>query len=94
MDNLRKALEVLFNSETIPLSKDDESGLMFFGDSPERDEAEDLACACLITSNGGCNWGNIMAIEKDGYDVYAGDQDSFGWLTGCIEKNGKVLVYG
>ncbi len=33
-------------------------------------------------------------IRKAGYDVYAGEQDRFGWLTGCIEMKRGVIVFG
>lgn len=69
----------------------------YFND-PSREELEDAAefecCASLITSNGDCNWLNILALRRMGYDVYAGDQDSFGWLTGVVEKDGIQLIYG
>lgn len=58
------------------------------------DEVEMYACGDLITAQGGCNWKNISDLKKSGFDVYAGDKDSFGWLTGCIESDGKVFVYG
>ena len=44
---------------------------------------------------------NFLAViaeflsQSYGFDVYAGEKDSFGWLTGCIEfPDGRVLVYG
>lgn len=58
------------------------------------DLAENEACGELFTDSGDCNWENIRKLQKKGYHVYAGDKDSFGWLTGCIQKGDKVLVYG
>jgi hypothetical protein len=40
------------------------------------------------------NFKNIITVRKAGYDVYAGEQDSFGWLTGCIEMKRGVIVFG
>lgn len=60
-----------------------------------REEIEGLADCCLITLHGGCAWDNIYVLRKMGYRVYAGDKDSFGWLTGVIEnKQGTYVVYG
>lgn len=58
------------------------------------EEAEGAACGALITGQGQCNWSNIFILKNMGFEVYAGDQDSFGWLTGVIEKDGVKLVYG
>jgi hypothetical protein len=57
-------------------------------------ELETLACKCLITGEGRCNWNNIHEVIKNGFDVHAGEKDSFGWLTGCIETKKGTLVYG
>lgn len=40
------------------------------------------------------NFKNIITVRKAGYDVYAGEQDRFGWLTGCIEMKRGVIVFG
>ena len=37
---------------------------------------------------------NIHKFNKMGYSIYAGDKDSFGWLTGVVKKAGKCLVFG
>lgn len=59
------------------------------------DEIEGLACQCLIAGGGGCEWTNIAILRDKGYKVYAGDKDSFGWLTGVIENaKGEYVVYG
>ena len=48
----------------------------------------------LITSEGACNWDNISTLKENGYNVFPGDQDSFGWLTGCIRTKKGIIVYG
>ena len=40
------------------------------------------------------NFKNIITVRNAGYDVYAGEQDRFGWLTGCIEMKRGVIVFG
>ena len=42
-----------------------------------------------------CNWNNINKIREYGYEVRAGEEDSFGWLTGILEfPDGRQVVYG
>jgi hypothetical protein len=57
-------------------------------------EIVQLCDELLITDDGACNWPNIMYLRHYGYRVYAGEQDSFGWLTGCIETRKGIIVYG
>lgn len=41
----------------------------------------------LITARGECDWPVISYIERGAdVNVHAGEKDSFGWLTGCIDK--------
>lgn len=64
-------------------------------DNPKLKEAEGLACEELITLAGRPNVEGIREMATYGYRVYPGDRDSFGWLTGCIQKgNGPILVFG
>jgi len=50
-----------------------------------------LADDCL-TGEDADSYENINEIRKAGFDVYAGEQDRFGWLTGVIElKTGKIV---
>ena len=61
------------------------------------DLAKDMeyeACKYLIKSNGGVNYTNKSILEENGFKVYPGEQDSFGWLTGVIERNNRQLVFG
>lgn len=41
-----------------------------------------------------CSW-----FMDNGYRVWAGEEDSFGWLSGCIQKitgthDGPILIFG
>ena len=67
-----------------------------FPDDPDArvQKVIELADKHLITNIGGCNWENINILEEIGYSIYAGEQDSFGWLSGCIETVNGVIVYG
>ena len=97
MDELIKALNNLYADESVAVNHDD-NGLDYFdvNTSEVAEFVAGLCCGELITSYGGCNWAAIKKLEAAGYDVYAGEKDSFGWLTGCVQKAGsdRVLVYG
>lgn len=53
-----------------------------------------LAEEYLITSQGHPNFENINILKENGYNVYPGEKDSFGWLTGCIKTSKGVIVFG
>ena len=50
-----------------------------------------LADDCLT---GDDDYYNIECVKKAGFDVFAGEQDRFGWLTGCIQTKRGVIVFG
>ena len=50
-----------------------------------------LADDCLT---GDENYCNIEYIRKSGFDVFAGEQDRFGWLIGCIQTKRGIIVFG
>ena len=52
------------------------------------------ACEYLITSNGNVNYDNKKILEDNGFKIYPGEKDSFGWLTGIIERNNRKLIFG
>lgn len=60
------------------------------------EECERMANILLISPGGRCDWENIAKLKSYGFDIYAGEKDSFGWLTGCIgfSDGERVLVYG
>jgi hypothetical protein len=57
-------------------------------------EINNLACDCLIDSNGRCIWENHDVLREAGFQVFPGEQDRFGWLTGCIQTKKGIIVYG
>ena len=94
MDELLEALEKLYS---IPgNSYTSEDGRAYFEDNDVTDEVIGLCDEHLIADGGDCNWDNIEVLRRNGYSVFAGDEDSFGWLTGCIRKQDdeRILVYG
>lgn len=47
-----------------------------------------------LTGEDGESRGNIEYIKKAGFDIFAGEQDRFGWLTGCIQLKRGIIVFG
>ena len=47
-----------------------------------------------LTGEDGESSGNIEYIKKAGFDIFAGEQDSFGWLTGCIQLKRGIIIFG
>ena len=90
MEEFIEALEKLYERKDIPMNG------RYFGEDETTIKAECMACKILITDNGGCDWDNICKVSDFGYSVFCGEGDSFGWLTGCIQKHGdkRILVYG
>ena len=93
MKELLEALERLYANQNDICQERGEIG---FNESELLDEVVSLCDDYLIADGGQCNWENIRILERNGYSVYAGDQDSWGWLTGCVQKKGdkRVIVYG
>ena len=60
----------------------------------KNDEIESLACSTLIGSNGECLWDSHNVLNQNGFPVFAGERDRFGWLTGCIQTEKGIIVYG
>ena len=56
----------------------------------KRQIVEDTATNVLITHDGKCNWMNIRYLQWCGYDVFAGEKDSFGWLGGVIKRSDGI----
>ena len=95
MEELMKKLEELYN-EKDNYYVDEYDKWAYFKDSELYDEVTTLCCGKLITNDGACNWDNINILRNNGYSVFAGDRDSFGWLVGCIRKHDdkRTVCYG
>lgn len=48
----------------------------------------------LIKDMGKINDENISILNSKGYNVRPGEQDSFGWVTGCIYTNKGIIIFG
>lgn len=95
MEELLKILGELYSTEGNS-EVDEYDGCQYFKTYDVRNRAEGLCNELLITNGGQCNWDNIYILRSNGYRVFAGERDSFGWLTGCVQKNNdlRILVYG
>jgi len=50
-----------------------------------------LAEDCLTGADGDAH---IHYLRQQGWDIHPGDQDRFGWLTGCIQLRRGMIVFG
>lgn len=37
---------------------------------------------------------NMEYIRKKGFHIFPGEQDRFGWLTGCIQLKNGIIIFG
>lgn len=58
------------------------------------EEVRVLADTFLIDDNGHNVYENHEILRSNGFAVFAGEQDRFGWLTGCIQTKKGIIVYG
>ena len=58
------------------------------------DQVVSLADTLLIGPNGDCLWDQHDSLKEAGYDVFAGERDGFGWLTGCIQTKKGIIMFG
>lgn len=94
---IEKLVRALLELTDDDFCEPDETGIRYAKTTPATEECEELANALLISAGGRCNWDNIMVLKQEYlFEVYAGEKDSFGWLTGCIgfPDGERVLVYG
>lgn len=56
-------------------------------------EAEALGNEVLII-DGKCNWDNHTILKDNGFNVFPGERDRFGWLTGCIQTKKGIIMFG
>jgi hypothetical protein len=58
------------------------------------EKAAALADTLLIGLNRECLWIQHDILSEAGYSVFAGEKDSFGWLTGCIQTKKGIVMFG
>jgi hypothetical protein len=94
MDNLLTLLKEL---ESTTLSMEPDRVLNTLENCPEAELIESLsglASDLLINDEGRCIWDLHNELSNAGFPVFAGERDSFGWLTGCIQTSKGIVIYG
>jgi len=46
----------------------------------------------LLTGEDKCE--NMNYIQQKGFSIFPGEQDRFGWLTGCIKLKNGIIIFG
>jgi hypothetical protein len=82
-------LKTLNSDESLNTLSDSE-----FHSNPLISAVKYLADICLIDNDGNPNSDNINEVSKNGFPIYPGEKDRFGWLTGCIDIKDKTIVFG
>jgi hypothetical protein len=58
-------------------------------------EAETLANEVLVNESfTGVDYPIIKKMSENGYEVFPGERDSFGWVTGCIKTKKGIIIFG
>lgn len=65
-----------------------------FNENPLVSAVKYLANICLIDNEGNPNSDNIKEVSQNGFPIYPGEKDRFGWLTGCIDIKDKTILFG
>jgi len=90
---LEKLLEILKKIDSSDLP-DDDYKYISAQHSPDLDEVLSLANTVLVNDDGHNIYDNHEVLRKNGFPVFAGEQDRFGWLTGCIQTKKGIIVFG
>ena len=93
MDDFLKFLDYFWNKYEATNESNNE---MFFDSEHCKDDYDKLEDYCWEYLIEGPTWNymNKAILDKNGYTCYAGDQDSFGLLVACVEKDNKIFVFG
>lgn len=94
MEKLKKLVSLLKRVEkgTVKYTSTYEEDEQFtYVDCPDID---DIVNDLLISEDGKCNWENINAVREAGFNVYPGEIDSFGWISGCIDTKRGTIIFG
>ena len=72
-----------------------EDGKTYIVQDRVADDIEDICWQYLILPDE-LDWNrkNVKKVQKHGYRCYAGEKDSYGMLTACVEKDGAIFCFG
>jgi hypothetical protein len=91
-DNIQKLIQLLkkiSNDKSIKIEYN-----YYDNHHPDIIISSNLANECLITDDGYPNINNILLLKQQGFRVFPGKIDRFGWLNGCIQLPGGIIVFG
>ena len=80
-------LKLIDNDETISIENENEG---------PRDPLIN-AVICLADDHLTCEIDGKQGIQEiinAGFDVFPGEEDRFGWLTGCIQMKRGIIIFG
>ena len=95
MDEFIKFLDYFWNK--YEATYEDTDGSKFFdSEIVNKEDYEKLEDYCWQYLIKGQHWNfeNKKILKEHGYICYAGDQDSFGLLVACVEKDNKNFSFG
>ena len=86
-------LNNLWEQASTEVCEDD--GCTYILQNDVAEEIEDICWKYLINAGElAWNWKNVKKLEEYGYECFAGERDSFGMLTACVEKDEKIFCFG
>jgi hypothetical protein len=89
--------KLLFLLKTLDLSDLPDYYYIYLSNWPRSDEITNiinLANTVLIDEDGHNSHECEEYLRSNGFSIFPGEQDSFGWLTGCIQTKKGIIVYG
>jgi hypothetical protein len=95
--SLEKLINFLKQIDTSKLEDSDSNVLNALDNADYKDLIDNAigeATNELIDDNGHNIWEYHQYLREIGFDVFCGDRDRFGWLTGCIQTKKGILIYG
>ena len=90
MEELLHSLNALNRSE-LP---DDASIYLRGQQNPTIQKIANLASVVLFTDEGLNILENHRILIENGFPIFAGEEDAFGWVTGCIQTKKGRIMYG
>jgi hypothetical protein len=90
---MEELLECLHALELSDLP-DNAATVLPVGTDPRIQRISSLASVVLITDEGQNRLENHRILKEKGFPVVAGEQDSFGWLSGIISTKKGGIVFG
>jgi hypothetical protein len=94
MDNNLQLLILLLKYIDSDTSIQVENKFYTYSSHPLVNAAKYMANEYLIGDDGHPDRDNIDIISSAGFPIFPGEQDRFGWVTGCIELSRGIIIFG